>query len=89
VRTVEESTALIDEIVGRCVREAAFAERVLADPDRALAEYRLTQGELDDFRALRARRAQEARAQWAYLRAIFGGRAPMTPPARAPGRRTR
>jgi hypothetical protein len=73
VRTVEQSTALIDEIVGRCVRDAAFAERVLADPERALAEYRLTQGELDDFRALRAQRALDARKQWDYLRAIFGG----------------
>jgi hypothetical protein len=73
VRTVQESTILIDRIVGRCVREAAFAERVLEDPDRALAEYRLNEAELDDFRALKAKCAGEATASWAALRALLAG----------------
>jgi hypothetical protein len=81
MRTVAESTALIDRIVGRCVRDAAFAEQLLLDPEHALAEYRLTEGELEDFRALRATHAREARAQWAILRSILYRRCDDATPA--------
>ena len=64
---MEESTALIDKIVGRCVREASFAKCVLEDPRRALTEYGLNKAELDDFLALQ-RHANEASDAWAQLR---------------------
>lgn len=68
-RSYEESCALLDGIVGRCVREPAFGAAVLADPAAALAAYRLSQHELDDFLALRAGHAEEARAVWRLVRA--------------------
>lgn len=71
-RTVEESTALIDTIVGRCVREAEFGARVLENPEVALAEYQLNEAELDDFRALKAQYADLAAEKWAILRTIYG-----------------
>jgi hypothetical protein len=70
MRTTEQSIALIDEIIGRCVREAEFADRVLRDPDRALAEYQLEEDEIGDFRALRAKTADEAIVQWTHLRKL-------------------
>jgi hypothetical protein len=69
MRTYEESCALIDQIVGRCVREAAFASLVLSDPEAALAEYKLNEGELEDFRALRAGHRQDADEVWNTIRA--------------------
>jgi hypothetical protein len=69
---MEESTALIDKIIGRCVREADFAKRVLEDPRTALAEYQLNKPELDDFLALQ-RHASEANDGWTKLRRIHGG----------------
>ena len=68
MRTVEQSTVLIDQIVGRCVREADFGSRVLGSPEEALAEYQLNELELDDFRALRAQYPKEAARHWAHLR---------------------
>ena len=76
MRSYEESCALLDQIVGRCVRDAGFASAVLGDPDGALAEYELNEDELDDFRALRARHRDEAYEGWAAIRdAIEAGRA--------------
>lgn len=72
VRTFEESCAYLDEIVGRCVRDAAFSDHVLSDPEAALADYGLSVDEMDDFRALRDRHFQETRLAWATLRvAVF------------------
>jgi len=68
MRTYDESCALLDLIVGRCVRDSAFAESVLAEPEIALAEYELNQGELDDFLALKARHRDEAAETWAAIR---------------------
>jgi hypothetical protein len=68
VRTVAESTKLLDRIVGRCVRDAAFAEWVLADPEAALVQYEVNSGELADFRALKAQQAESAARQWALMR---------------------
>jgi hypothetical protein len=68
MRTYEESCALLDQIVGRCVRDEAFARAVLADPEAALQEYELNEDELDDFRALRDRHREEAAAGWAAIR---------------------
>lgn len=68
MRTYEESCALLDLIVGRCVRDAAFADAVLDEPEVALAEYELNQGELDDFLALKARHRDEAAVTWAAIR---------------------
>lgn len=73
MRTIEQSTALIDQIIGRCVREADFGERVLRDPAQALAEYQLNQAELDDFLALKAQYAEEAAMHWANLRKMHQG----------------
>jgi hypothetical protein len=71
VRSVEDSVALLDRIVGRCVRDAEFGRRVLACPETALAEYGLNADELDDFVVLQRDHAEEARAGWARLRAIL------------------
>jgi hypothetical protein len=68
MRTYEESCALLDQIVGRCVRDAEFAAFVLADPEAALKEYELNEDELDDFRALRDRHRDEAAETWAAIR---------------------
>jgi hypothetical protein len=75
VRSYEESCGLLDRIVGRCVRDGAFASAVLEDPEGALAEYELNDDELDDFRALAARHRDEAAEGWAAIReAIEAGR---------------
>jgi hypothetical protein len=68
MRTYEESCALLDEIVGRCVRDAGFATSVLADPETALKVYALNDDELDDFRALKNRHCNEATEAWAAVR---------------------
>jgi hypothetical protein len=68
MRTYDESCALLDRIVGRCVREAHFADAVLHDPETALKEYELNEGELDDFRALKARHRDEASETWSAIR---------------------
>jgi hypothetical protein len=70
-RTVDESCALLDQIIGRCVRDADFGARVLADPETALAEYELQEDELDDFRALKEKHAKEAAESWAEARAAM------------------
>jgi hypothetical protein len=71
MRTFDESCVLIDRIIGRCIRDAAFAEWVLKEPEAALAEYRLEEHELDDFRALKTRHAKEAAEGWANVRAAM------------------
>ena len=71
MRTFDESCVMIDRIIGRCIRDAAFAERVLEQPEAALAEYRLEEHELDDFRALKTRYKQEAAEGWARVRAAM------------------
>jgi len=68
MRSYEESCALIDRIVGRCIREAEFAPFVLSDPEAALKDYDLNEDELDDFRALRAGHQKEAGEGWAAIR---------------------
>lgn len=68
-RTYEESTSLIDRIIGRCVREEDFGRRVLEDPESALQEYRLNHAEMSDFLALKRKHAADAREGWAELRA--------------------
>ena len=68
MRTYDESCALLDRIVGRCVREAPFADAVLNDPETALREYELNEDELDDFRALKTRHRDEASETWSAIR---------------------
>jgi hypothetical protein len=70
VRTIEEATKVIDEIVGRCVRDLAYGQRVLDDPEVTLAEYEPCDGILEDFHAL-AEHREEALAGWQRLRAIM------------------
>ncbi|WP_434427084.1 hypothetical protein [Nannocystis pusilla] len=69
MRSFAESCALLDSIVGRCVREPEFAERVLDEPEAALAAYGLARHELDDFLALAGDHKQEAAETWAAIRA--------------------
>jgi hypothetical protein len=69
-RTREEATRVIDEIVGRCVRDPEFGKRVLSDVETTLAEYEPCEGILDDFRAL-AEFREEALAAWKDLRKIL------------------
>ena len=68
MRTYEESCRLLDEIVGRCVRDAEFAVSALNDPEIALKEYELNEDEMDDFRALKNRHFDEAKEGWSVLR---------------------
>lgn len=68
MRSYEESCALLDGIVGRCIREADFAERVLANPEAALREYQLEEHELDDFRELKKDHREEAAEGWRAIR---------------------
>ena len=68
MRSYEESCALLDGIVGRCIREADFAERVLSDPEAALREYQLEEHELDDFRELKKDHREEAAQGWRAIR---------------------
>lgn len=67
-RSYDESCVLLDGIVGRCARDAAFAQAVVADPVEALADYQLEEHELDDFRALSASHGDEALEAWAAVR---------------------
>jgi hypothetical protein len=69
MRSYEESCVYLDRIIGHCVRDAAFAEAVLRDPESALAEYELNENEMDDFRALQNRHREEAWEGWSALRA--------------------
>jgi hypothetical protein len=68
VRSYEESCALLDRVVGRCIRVPAFGESVLSDPVAALREYELNEDELDDFRALCAEHREEAEEVWETVR---------------------
>lgn len=68
MRTYEESCARLDPIVGRCVRDVAFATSVLGDPEGALKEYELNEDELDDFRSLRDGHREEAAEGWNAIR---------------------
>jgi len=69
MRSYEESCAWLDEIVGRCVRDAKFATWVLEDPNSALKPYGLSEEELADFTALKTRHRAEATEGWAAIRA--------------------
>jgi hypothetical protein len=69
-RTTEEAIRVIDEIVGRCVRDPEYGERVLSDVEGTLAEYDPCEGILDDFRAL-AEHREEALGKWQQLRKIL------------------
>lgn len=74
MRDVSESIALIDNIVGRCVRDPEFARAVIADPRAALASYGLNAGEEADFLALSEKLGASALETWAGLRdSLFGG----------------
>lgn len=67
------STALIDGIVGRCVRDPEFAQAVISDPRSALAGYGLDEEEEADFLALREKVGTGALTTWSALRqALFG-----------------
>lgn len=68
MRTYEESCARLDQIVGRCVRDVAFATAVLGDPEDALKEYELNEDEMDDFRSLRDSHREEAAEGWVAIR---------------------
>lgn len=68
--TVGDRLRLLDSIVGRCIRDLDFGERVLRDPEAALSRYDLSDDEMDDFRAL-ARYADEALPRWQRLHEIF------------------
>jgi len=68
MRTYEESCALLDRVVGRCVRDESFAAAVLENPEAALEEYQLNEDELDDFRSLKARHREEAAQTWTAIR---------------------
>lgn len=78
-RSVEESTTLIDSIVGRCVRDPEFARAVVSSPHSALAEYELNQGELEDFIALRRDIGEGAITTWDGLRSLVFGAAEKEP----------
>ena len=69
VRTIEEATQVVDEIVGRCVRDSEYGEHVLNDPETALAEYEPCEDILDYFRAL-AEHRDDVLAAWQRLRTI-------------------
>lgn len=71
MRGFEESTALIDQIVGRCVRDPEFARSVIEDPRAALAEYGLNEGEEADFTALSEQVGAAALGIWSDFRATF------------------
>lgn len=71
-RTMEEATKVIDEIVGRCVRDPQYAVRVLDHPEETLAEYDPCEGILDDFRAL-AKTRDEALSHWLEIRSFVHG----------------
>lgn len=68
MRSYEESCDLLDRIVGRCIREADFAERVLSNPEAALAEYGLDEHELEDFQILQSSHREEAAEGWRAIR---------------------
>jgi hypothetical protein len=68
----DERLALMDGIVGRCLRESDFGRQVLEDPETALKGYALSEEEMNDFRALAKHRDSVLRT-WAELRAIFWG----------------
>jgi hypothetical protein len=68
-RSIEEETKLLDEIVGRCVRDPEFGRRALLDPQTALAEYNASEGLVDDFRAL-AEHGDDTMRDWLQLRKI-------------------
>lgn len=73
MRTYEESCLVLDQIVGKCVRDAEFAAAVLDNPERALASYQLTDDEMDDFRALKRGHQDEASRGWAEIRDAMDG----------------
>ena len=68
-RSIEDETRLLDEIIGRCVRDPDFGHRVLLDPKATLAEYDASEGIVDDFRAL-AQHRDEALRDWLRLKQI-------------------
>ena len=68
-RTMEEATRVIDEIVGRCVRDPEYAQRVLDSPEMSLAEYDPCEDILDDFRVL-ARNREETLQNWRKVRSF-------------------
>lgn len=74
MRSYEESCEYLDEIVGRCVRDKAFAEAVLANPEVALKHYHLNEDEMDDFRTLQKNHRVEAAEGWAAIRSAIEGK---------------
>jgi hypothetical protein len=67
-RSYEESCKLLDQIVGRCVRDPQFSTRVLADPREALREFDLNEDEMEDFLILKDGHLTEAVAVWDAVR---------------------
>jgi hypothetical protein len=68
-RSYEESCKLLDQIVGRCVRDPQFSALVMADPSAALREFDLTEDELEDFLILKDAHLTEATQVWTAIRA--------------------
>jgi hypothetical protein len=79
VSVADERLKLLDTIVGRCIRDLDFGDRVLRDPEAALVSYDLDEDEMDDFRAL-ARYADEARPRWQQIHDLFYRAAPAEGP---------
>ena len=71
MRTVEESIALIDKIVGRCIREPEFGRAVIDDPETALRDYQLNKEEMGDFLALRVKVGEDAISYWRDMKAAM------------------
>lgn len=67
-RSYEESCKLLDQIVGRCIRDPRFSARVLADPRDALREFDLNEDEMEDFLILKDGHLNEAVAVWGAVR---------------------
>lgn len=67
-RSYEQSCKLLDQIVGRCVRDPQFSARVMNDPRAALREFDLTEDELEDFLLLKDGHLEEATQAWNAIR---------------------
>jgi hypothetical protein len=67
-RSYEQSCKLLDQIVGRCVRDPHFSAQVMADPRAALQAFNLTEDELEDFLILQDGHLAEATQVWSAIR---------------------
>lgn len=67
-RSYEQSCKLLDQIVGRCVRDPGFSALVMSDPREALREFDLTEDEIEDFLILKEDHFAEASQVWSAIR---------------------